>query len=74
MMQALLEDVANNTLGRGVSPTVSAGLDAFDALSLPKMPSSANAFEISNIQEDEAEAVLVRGPKCNNVTPRRKPP
>ena len=31
MMQALLEDVANNTLGRGVSPTVSAGLDAFDA-------------------------------------------
>jgi hypothetical protein len=31
MVQALLKDVANNTLGRGVASTVSAGLDAFDA-------------------------------------------
>jgi hypothetical protein len=37
------------------------------------MPSGANAFEISNIQEVETEVVVTRQPECNNVTSRRKP-
>jgi hypothetical protein len=37
-------------------------------LSLPKILSGANAFEISNIQEDETEAIRTRRPEYNNVT------
>jgi hypothetical protein len=37
-------------------------------LSLGKIPSGANAFEISDIQEDETEAALTRRSECNNVT------
>jgi hypothetical protein len=43
--------------------------EACKYLSLPKMPSGANAFEISDIQEDEAEAVL-RRTECNNALHR----
>jgi len=32
------------------------------------MLSGANAFEISNIQEDETEAIRTRRAECNNVT------
>ena len=39
-------------------------------LSLPKILSGANAFEISDIQEDETEASLVWGAECNNVALR----
>jgi hypothetical protein len=35
-------------------------------LSLAKMLFGANAFEISDIQEDETEASLVRRSECNN--------
>jgi hypothetical protein len=45
----------------------------FTRLSLLKMASGANAFEISNIQEVETEVVVTRQPECNNVTSRRKP-
>jgi hypothetical protein len=38
------------------------------------MPSGANAFEISNIQEDEAEAVLARRTECENVYTGLKTP
>jgi hypothetical protein len=34
------------------------------------MPSGANAFEITDIQEDEAEAVLTRRTECNNALHR----
>ena len=37
-------------------------------MSLAKMLSVANAFEISDIQEDETEAALTKGWECNNVT------
>jgi hypothetical protein len=37
-------------------------------VSLPKMLSSANTYKISDIQEDEIEAVLTRRAECNNVT------
>jgi hypothetical protein len=37
-------------------------------LCLPKILSGANAFEISDIQEDETEAGLTRRSKSNNVT------
>jgi hypothetical protein len=36
------------------------------------MSSGANAFEISDIQEDETEAALTRRPESNNVTFGRK--
>ena len=36
-------------------------------LSLPKMSSDANVFEISDIQEDETEASLKSADQCNNV-------
>jgi len=39
-----------------------------EALSLPKMLSGASAFEISDIQEDETDAVPTSGSECNNVT------
>jgi hypothetical protein len=39
-------------------------------LCLPKMSSGANAVEISDIQEDEMEASLVRRSEWNNVTLR----
>jgi hypothetical protein len=35
---------------------------------LPKMLSSANAYKISDIQEDEIEAVLTRPSESNNIT------
>ena len=41
-------------------------------LSLAKMLSSANVFEINDIQEDEAEAALTRRSVCNNVALGRK--
>jgi hypothetical protein len=37
------------------------------ALSLAEMPSGANAFEISDIQQDENKAALTRRSECNNV-------
>jgi hypothetical protein len=37
-------------------------------LSLSKMFSGSNAFEISDIQEDEAEAIVPKRPECNNIT------
>jgi hypothetical protein len=37
-------------------------------LSLAKMLSRGNGFKISEIQEDETEAVLTRRSGCNNVT------
>jgi hypothetical protein len=37
-------------------------------LSLPKILSGANAFEINNIQEHENEASLARRLQCSNVT------
>jgi hypothetical protein len=43
-------------------------------LSLVKMPSGPNAFEISDIQEDEIAASPGRRSECNNLTLRRKPP
>jgi hypothetical protein len=45
-------------------------------LSLLKMSSGANVFEISDIQEDEAEAdrgCPIKRSECNNITLRRKP-
>jgi hypothetical protein len=36
------------------------------------MLSGANAFEISDIQEDEVEAALTRRSGCNNVALGRK--
>jgi hypothetical protein len=43
-------------------------------LFLAKMLSGANAFEISDIQEDEAEAALTRRSGCNHVALGRKWP
>jgi hypothetical protein len=40
----------------------------FASLARPKMPSGANAFEISDIQEEETEVQPVRRTECNNVT------
>jgi hypothetical protein len=37
------------------------------------MLSGANAFEISDTEEDEAEAIVPKRPECNNVTLVRKP-
>jgi hypothetical protein len=45
-------------------PTTPRAAQVFTLLFLPKMPSGANAFEISDIQEDEAEAVLARRTEC----------
>jgi len=39
-------------------------------LSLANILSGANAFEISDIHEDEAAAALTRRSGCNNVTSR----
>ena len=41
-------------------------------LSLPKILSGANAFEINDIQEDETEASVVRRSECNKVKLGRK--
>ena len=41
--------------------------------SLATMLSGANAFEISDIQEDETEAAIIRRAECNNVTLELKP-
>jgi hypothetical protein len=47
--------------------------DALSGLSLAKMLSGANAFEISDIQEDEAEAGLTRRSGCNVALGRKWP-
>src|ERR1700751_5237451 len=39
-------------------------LASIDCVCLPKMLSGANAFEISDIQEDEAEDSLIRRSEC----------
>jgi len=39
-------------------------------LSLARMLSGANAFEISDTQEDENKAALIRRSECNNVSLR----
>jgi hypothetical protein len=44
-----------------------------ESLSLTKMLSVVNAFELSNIQEEETEVALIKRSECNNVTLRRKP-
>ena len=42
----------------------------FCSLSLAKILSGVNAFEISGIQEEKAEAVLTRRSECSNITSR----
>jgi hypothetical protein len=49
---------------------VKSWLSQFMGLCLPKMLSSANAIEISDLQEAETEASLVRRSEFNNVTLR----
>jgi hypothetical protein len=49
---------------------LNAGRNDLANLSLPKMSSGANAFEISDFQEDETAACLARRSQCNNVALR----
>jgi hypothetical protein len=50
------------------SPRQTAETKVVASVSLARMLSGANAFEISDIQEDENKAALTRRSECNNVT------
>ena len=68
----LHNDLDAYALAYGIASLISNLFGRGKELSLAKMLSGANAFEISHIQEDEAEAALTWRSGCNDVALGRK--